>query len=60
MGKDGPKLLLSNRINIRKIDLETKEYLPLIDDLHSAVAMDYIYDHRVLIWSDVASEKILM
>lgn len=57
---NSPKLLLANRVNIRQIDLMTKEYIPVIDHLHSAVAMDYIFANRTVIWSDVAAEKILM
>jgi sugar lactone lactonase YvrE len=57
LGAQRPQLLLSNRVNIRKINPETKEYLPVIEKLHSAVAMDYLYE-KYLFWSDVASEKI--
>lgn len=60
LGPETPKLLISNRAHIREIDLLTREYLPLIDDLHSAVAMDFIYKRRLLIWSDVSAETIKM
>lgn len=58
LGPFSPKLLISNRANIREVDLRTREYLPLVENLHSAVAMDFIYQKKQIIWSDVAAEKI--
>lgn len=57
---DDPKLLLSNRATIRQFDLITNEYQPLISQLESAVAMDFILRNKTLIWSDVAQEKIML
>lgn len=53
-------LLLSNRATIRQVDLITNEYKPLITQLDSAVAMDFLVRNNTLIWSDVAQEKIMM
>ena len=54
------QLLLSNRVTIRQVDLITQEYKPLISQLDSAVAMDFLHRNNTLIWSDVAQEKIMM
>ncbi|CAD5215557.1 unnamed protein product [Bursaphelenchus xylophilus] len=58
-GQD-PLLLLSNRAAIRRYDLITNKYHPLVEQLESAVAMDYWHQKNTVIWSDVAKEKIMM
>ncbi|CAD5211098.1 unnamed protein product [Bursaphelenchus okinawaensis] len=57
---DDPLLLLSNRAAIRRYDLITNKYHPLVEQLESAVAMDYWHQQSTVIWSDVAKEKIMM
>jgi len=51
-----PMLLLSNRAAIRRYDLVTNKYHPLISKLDSAVALDYWFDKHTLVWSDVSKE----
>lgn len=55
-----PLLLLSNRAAIRRFDLITNKYEPLIAKLESAVAMDFLHRNDTLVWSDVAQEKIMI
>lgn len=55
-----PLLLLSNKVAIRRFDLVTNKYEPLIAKLESAVAMDFLHRNDTLIWSDVAREKIMI
>uniref|UniRef100_A0A915A9Z2 EGF-like domain-containing protein n=1 Tax=Parascaris univalens TaxID=6257 RepID=A0A915A9Z2_PARUN len=55
-----PLLLLSNRAAIRRFDLISNKYEPLIAKLESAVAMDFLHKNDTLIWSDVSQEKIMI
>ncbi|VDM94868.1 unnamed protein product [Thelazia callipaeda] len=55
-----PLLLLSNRAAIRRFDLVTNKYEPLVGKLDSAVAMDFLHRNDTLIWSDVSQEKIMI
>ncbi|KAK6105057.1 Low-density lipoprotein receptor domain class A family protein [Brugia pahangi] len=55
-----PLLLLSNRATIRRFDLVTNKYEPLVAKLDSAVAMDFLHRNDTLIWSDVSQEKIMI
>ncbi|KAH7716157.1 Calcium binding EGF domain containing protein [Aphelenchoides avenae] len=57
---DDPLFLLSNRAAIRQYDLHSKKYHPLINNLESAVALDYWYKNQILVWSDVAKEQIVI
>jgi hypothetical protein len=56
---DEPLLLFANRHDLRLVGLQTGNYQPLIDKLHSAVALDYDFLGNKVYWSDVASERIL-
>ncbi len=60
LSDDRPKLLLANPRKIRQIDLLSKQTTPLLNDLNSAVAFDYLYKNKTIIWSDVSAEKIMM
>lgn len=53
-----PALIFANRHDIRKIDLETNEYKPIVDNLRSAIALDYVFHTGMIFWSDVADEAI--
>lgn len=52
------KIFFANRIDIREIDTSTGEYRSIVDDAHSAVALDFDYANRQIYYSDVASYKI--
>lgn len=57
--KEGvPFLLFANRNDIRKINLETGEYVEVVSKLRSTIAMDYIYRTGTVIWSDTVKEEI--
>ncbi|XP_064477406.1 very low-density lipoprotein receptor-like isoform X2 [Ornithodoros turicata] len=51
-------LLFANRHDIRKINLETNEYNEVISEVKSAVALDYLYNKELLVWSDTVIEAI--
>jgi hypothetical protein len=43
-----------------QVDLRTRDYRPLVRNLTSAIAVDFHYAQRTLVWTDVAQEKIFM
>lgn len=51
-------LLFANRRDLRKIDLETSEYTLVASGLRSAVAIDYDFEKKLVVWSDVLEESI--
>ncbi|GIY30666.1 low-density lipoprotein receptor [Caerostris darwini] len=51
-------LLFSNRRDLRKIDLETSEYTLVANGLRSAVAIDYDYAKKTVVWTDVLEGKV--
>ncbi|XP_055944113.1 low-density lipoprotein receptor-related protein 8-like [Argiope bruennichi] len=51
-------LLFSNRRDLRKIDLETSEYTLVASGLRSAVAIDYDYAKKIVVWTDVLEGKV--
>ncbi|XP_077561431.1 low-density lipoprotein receptor-like isoform X4 [Haemaphysalis longicornis] len=53
-----PHLLFANRNDIRKINLETGEYVEVVSKLRSTIATDYIYRTGTVIWSDTVDEVI--
>lgn len=57
--KDGHTIVLfTNRRDIRKIDIETSEYVSVVSNLRSSVALDYDYRTGTIYWSDVVEESI--
>jgi very low-density lipoprotein receptor len=54
-----PMLLYANRHDIRMMGVHSRHHQSLIDNLRSAVAIDYDYSESKIYWSDVASEKIM-
>ncbi|KAL1426766.1 hypothetical protein MTO96_017995 [Rhipicephalus appendiculatus] len=57
--KEGvPYLLFANRNDIRKINLETGEYVEVVSKLRSTIATDYIYRTGTVVWSDTVEEAI--
>ena len=55
---DNPHLLFANRHDLRSIQLHSGEYLSLVDNTRSAIALDYDYHTQTVYWSDVAMEQI--
>ncbi|UYV64098.1 hypothetical protein LAZ67_2006566 [Cordylochernes scorpioides] len=55
-----PFLIFANRQEIRRINLDNREYLTLFEDLKSAVSLDYIHQSRTLVWLDTTEEEIKM
>ncbi|XP_076353564.1 lipophorin receptor 1 [Tachypleus tridentatus] len=51
-------LLFSNRRDVRKLDLESSEYTSVVSNLHSAIALDYVFRTNTVVWSDVSVECI--
>nr|XP_042898156.1 very low-density lipoprotein receptor isoform X1 [Parasteatoda tepidariorum]XP_042898157.1 very low-density lipoprotein receptor isoform X2 [Parasteatoda tepidariorum] len=51
-------VLFANRRDLRKIHLESSEYTLVASALRSAVAIDYDYGKRVVVWSDGLESKI--
>ncbi|GAB6028974.1 hypothetical protein CHUAL_004768 [Chamberlinius hualienensis] len=51
-------LLFAKRHDIRKVDLETREYTAIVENLRSAIALDYVFQTGTIFWSDVADEVI--
>lgn len=48
-----PKLLLSNRATIRQYEMVSYKYYPLINNLESAVALDYWLKNHVILNSSI-------
>ncbi|KAF7998627.1 hypothetical protein HCN44_011035 [Aphidius gifuensis] len=56
-----PSLILTNRVDIRKINISPAtdiKYTPILKSLHNAIAMDYHYEKDVIYWSDVSLDVI--
>jgi len=53
-----PLLLFANRHDVRLMSLYTHDFKEVVNQLHSAIAVDYDYRGRRLFWTDVGSEKI--
>ncbi|GFU33017.1 low-density lipoprotein receptor 1 [Trichonephila clavipes] len=51
-------LLFSNRRDLRKINLETSEYTLVASGLRSAVAIDYDYGKKTIVWTDVLEGRV--
>ncbi|XP_041357681.1 very low-density lipoprotein receptor-like [Gigantopelta aegis] len=60
-GPRSPELLLADRKDLRKINLETYHYTLLVSEekVFGAVAMDFDYVDNMLFWTDVAVEQVL-
>lgn len=52
-------LLYANRHDMRMVGLHSRHQQSVIENLTSAVAIDYDYAERKIYWSDVALEKLL-
>lgn len=56
-GKE-PSLIFTNRRDIRKIGLERKEYIQLIEQLRNTVALDADIAAQKLFWADLSQKAI--
>ena len=50
--------MFANRHDIRKIETDTYVLKPVIEELNSAVSVDYDFKNKMLYWSDVALEAV--
>ncbi|KAK3090046.1 hypothetical protein FSP39_008801 [Pinctada imbricata] len=55
---DRPWLIFANRHDIRKFDLHSSTLRPVIEELNSAISVDYDYKNKMVYWSDVALEAV--
>ena len=56
-GKE-PCLIFTNRRDIRKIGLERKEYIQLVEQLRNTVALDADIAEQKLYWADFSQKAI--
>uniref|UniRef100_A0A8C6QHM9 Very low density lipoprotein receptor n=1 Tax=Nannospalax galili TaxID=1026970 RepID=A0A8C6QHM9_NANGA len=56
-GKE-PSLIFTNRRDIRKIGLERKEYIQLVEQLRNTVALDADIAAQKLFWADLSQKAI--
>ncbi|XP_053558516.1 very low-density lipoprotein receptor [Bombina bombina] len=54
-----PCLIFTNRRDIRKIGLERKEYIQLVEHLRNTVALDADIEGQTLFWADTIQKAIL-
>ncbi|XP_049629136.1 very low-density lipoprotein receptor isoform X1 [Suncus etruscus] len=57
VGKE-PSLIFTNRRDIRKIGLERKEYIQLVEQLRNTVALDADIGAQKLFWADLSQKAI--
>ncbi|XP_028911560.1 very low-density lipoprotein receptor isoform X3 [Ornithorhynchus anatinus] len=57
IGKE-PSLIFTNRRDIRKIGLERKEYIQLVEQLRNTVALDADIAAQKLFWADLSQKAI--
>lgn len=57
VGKE-PSLIFTNRRDIRKIGLERKEYIQLVEQLRNTVALDADIAAQKLFWADLSQKAI--
>ncbi|XP_043422142.1 very low-density lipoprotein receptor isoform X5 [Prionailurus bengalensis] len=57
VGKE-PSLIFTNRRDIRKIGLERKEYIQLVEQLRNTVALDVDIAAQKLFWADLSQKAI--
>lgn len=56
-GKE-PSLIFTNRRDIRKVGLERKEYIQLVEQLRNTVALDADVAAQKLFWADLSQKAI--
>ncbi|NXP41212.1 VLDLR protein, partial [Leiothrix lutea] len=57
VGKE-PSLIFTNRRDIRKIGLERKEYIQLVEQLRNSIALDADIAEQKLYWADFSQKAI--
>ncbi|XP_044513285.1 very low-density lipoprotein receptor [Gracilinanus agilis] len=57
VGKE-PSLIFTNRRDIRKIGLERKEYIQLVEQLRNTIALDADIAAQKLFWADLSQKAI--
>nr|XP_019585633.1 PREDICTED: very low-density lipoprotein receptor isoform X4 [Rhinolophus sinicus] len=57
VGKE-PSLIFTNRRDIRKVGLERKEYIQLVEQLRNTVALDADVAAQKLFWADLSQKAI--
>lgn len=57
-GSEDPYIIFSNRNQLRRYNLRTKEYNILVFNLRNSVALDFDYNNSHIYWTDVADDKI--
>ena len=54
-----PRLLFTNRYQLRQLHLGRMEYRQITNNLRSAISIDYDYEQNIIFWSDITLEMIL-
>ena len=53
-----PMLIFANRVDIRKMLPDRKEYTSILNGLKNAIALDFHHEKELVFWSDVTLDKI--
>ncbi|XP_038049226.1 prolow-density lipoprotein receptor-related protein 1-like [Patiria miniata] len=53
-----PYLIFSNRNQLRRINLHTKDYNVLVFNLRNTIALDFNYNTSEVYWTDIVDDKI--
>lgn len=53
-----PQLLVANRFDIRTLQVDTWWEQTVLEDLVSAVAVDFDYNDALIFWTDLSEERI--
>ncbi|XP_033629378.1 low-density lipoprotein receptor-related protein 1-like isoform X2 [Asterias rubens] len=53
-----PYLIFSNRNQLRRINLETRDYNVLVYNLKNTIALDFCYNTSQVFWTDIVDDKI--
>ena len=51
-------LIFANRVDIRKMLPDRKEYTSILNGLKNAIALDFHHEKELVFWSDVTVDKI--
>lgn len=53
-----PFLIYSDRLEIRKYKMKTREASTIVPDLTNAIGLDFDWEEQAVYWSDVNDDKI--
>ena len=56
--EESVKVIYSRRHEIRQLDLRDMSTVSLVSGLSNAIALDFFWDKKLLIWTDVGLDKI--